>query len=892
MNDVELAKMLFGDNRTNASYATSTNASIIPGRTRTYSALALEDSHGGSVRVQVDGTVIGSSDGSVVLPTQAIVHAGDIVNVTVINGSPVVTGAAGWGDQVGDTIVAANAMIDNLEANKATVFALNAEIARIDELYTDYAHINDLVADKADITDLTAATARIDTLESTSATIEQLNVEKLRIDNLVATKADVEDLTAANAEIDRLSTSVAKIDEMSADTAKIHNLTADQLSAAVAYIESLSADDITAESLSADVAKIHNLTVDELAAASAYISDLLADNVTASSIIADHGEFETVKANAAKVANLTAQQLEADHATIESLDVNYAQVNLANVNNAWIQNGVVKDGAITNAMINDVSANKLTAGTIDAANITVTNLNASNITTGTLNGQRIGDGSLSLSKLDESVYTEGEVDTIVNGLNDRIDGAIETFTGTTVPTLNNTPASAWNTTKLRDQHVGDVYYVVNADSNQNGYCYRFTKSGSSYSWQLIKDSDVTAALSRLTTAEGKITTFDTDISTLKTDTGTLTTRTTTLETQMADAESQISTKVDTTTFNELKSDVDEQSSQITTLTTITTNNGLTTTTNITNTVNTVSQTAEGNASKIEDLETVNTSNGITSTTNISRRISSFEQDVDGFKKSISETYATVDDVQSITNRLDAAESNIVQNATSISAAVTKSEIYELDEETGEPTSTKLWDSAIDASAKRIVLNLESTYVTNDDLVKLEERFGSRLALSSSDLLLEISNKYATKESVDTYFRAYGDGLLICKKGQSVGSFLSANGAFDVVSITWNEDTPEIGEYPLTHVTGDTTTFGASNSAHVAIETVQDDEGNQTRRIGFYDGGELVAFMMGGLFYVENSMTLKSIRIGEDNPQTEEQEGWAWEYEDNTNVSFKWVGGGV
>ena len=398
--------------------------------------------------------------------------------------------------------------------------------------------------------------------------------------------AQVSEVVAEKADIVELNALTAHVGELEADTAKVHSLTAEQLAAATAYIAALTAENVTAASLVADVGKVHSLTAQELSAAAAYIAALDAGSVTAQDIIADHGDFGTVKANAAKVASLTAEQLSAatayiaalsagnvtaqqviaDHATVGSMDANYAQVNLANVNNAWIANGVIKDAAISNEMVGSLSANKLTAGTINGSVINVTNLNADNITAGTVNGQRIGQGSLSLDKLSEAVYTEGEVDSMLETMQAEIDGAIETWTGTVVPTLNNAPASGWTTTAERDKHVGDVYFVVNSQSQQDGYNYRFTKSGSTYSWQLIKDSDVTAALQRLETAEGKIEVFDEDISDIKTDTGSLKTRATNLETRMTTAEGDISTKVSTTTFNELSSTVDGNTQTITKLT--------------------------------------------------------------------------------------------------------------------------------------------------------------------------------------------------------------------------------------------------------------------------------------------------------------------------------------
>ena len=271
---------------------------------------------------------------------------------------------------------------------------------------------------------------------------------------------------------------------------------ATMLEADLAEIGVLTADSAVISELQAETAKVENVTAAQLEASTAYIGALQTGNVTAQNIIADK----------AKLAQIDTSQISADHAVINALDSNYAKIDLANVSNAWIDDGVIRDAAIGDAQIADISANKLTAGTINGSVINVTNLNATNITTGTINGQRLGEGSIALSKLSESVYTEGEVDSIVNNLNDRIDSAIETWTATAVPTLSNYPASSWDTDDEKAEHVGDICYVLNAGSETDGYTYRFAYDNSTgtYQWVLIKDNQVTAALQRLVDAEGDI----------------------------------------------------------------------------------------------------------------------------------------------------------------------------------------------------------------------------------------------------------------------------------------------------------------------------------------------------------------------------------------------------
>ena len=296
--------------------------------------------------------------------------------------------------------------------------------------------------------------------------------------------------------VDRLKARVVETELLIADKADIEDL-----EAATARIGDLEADHVSVNTLEAATARIETLEVDHVS-----IADFEVEQANIDSLQAATADIDTIRANSAKVQNLTAAQLEADHATIGTLDTTYMHVNMANADVAWISNGTIRDGAIVSAMINDVSANKLTAGTINGSVINVTNLNADNITAGTINGQRIGTGSLSLDKLSEDVYTESEVNDIVDDLNDRIDAQIETWTESHVPTLNNTPASAWTTNDLKAEHVGDICYVLNAGNDYDGYTYRFAydNSTSSYKWVLIKDNQVTAALGRLTTAEGKI----------------------------------------------------------------------------------------------------------------------------------------------------------------------------------------------------------------------------------------------------------------------------------------------------------------------------------------------------------------------------------------------------
>lgn len=315
----------------------------------------------------------------------------------------------------------------------------------------------------------------------------------------------------------------------------------------------------------------------------------------------------------------------------KALDAAYANIDFSNVKTQVVGTEIIKDSAITDAKISDLSANKITAGTFDASKATIINLNASSINTGELivggvklnitdntaeiDGSDIKDGTITLSGLSQDVK-------------DIIDGAIETFTTDSIPTLNNYPTSSWQENDY-DRHVGDIVYVINPASQADGFSYRFAKdSNGTYSWVLIKDSDVTKALQELITVQGDISglkafesTTTSWISNTDEELSSLKGRTTTLETD-------IGTKVDSSVFNEVKQTVDNNTASIT---------GLSTT-----------------VSKKADNSTVSA---------LAQRTSNVEQDLSGFKTTVSETYTTINDF----NALEIGGRNIIQNSETLSS---------------------------------------------------------------------------------------------------------------------------------------------------------------------------------------------------------------------------------
>lgn len=256
---------------------------------------------------------------------------------------------------------------------------------------------------------------------------------------------------------------------------------------------------IDATVLVTDMARIEALDVDAIAA-----DHIKVGSIDTNQLSADHAIIEDLDANYAHITNGVIDNATIGYADVDDLNAHYAAVDFANVSNSWIENGVIKQGAIGSAQISGLSASKITAGTINAGTVRVINLDAANITVGTLNGDRIGNNTLSLDKLADKVYTEDEIDSMLSAMSALIDSAIQTFTGTDVPLLTNYPAEDWNTNEIRAEHVGDIYYVVNAGAETNGYSYRFVydRTTDTYSWTLIQDTAITGALKRILTLEG------------------------------------------------------------------------------------------------------------------------------------------------------------------------------------------------------------------------------------------------------------------------------------------------------------------------------------------------------------------------------------------------------
>lgn len=95
-------------------------------------------------------------------------------------------------------------------------------------------------------------------------------------------------------------------------------------------------------------------------------------------------------------------------------------------------------------------------------------------------------------ELNERIDTQAqEFVEAVGGLQSQIDGAIESFFYEYNPTTSNVPASQWTTADEKNKHLNDTFTNL-----KTGRSWRWTKSGSSFSWVEITDTATVEALAK------------------------------------------------------------------------------------------------------------------------------------------------------------------------------------------------------------------------------------------------------------------------------------------------------------------------------------------------------------------------------------------------------------
>lgn len=215
-----------------------------------------------------------------------------------------------------------------------------------------------ILADKVDTADLNAANARIDVLVSDNVLIKnQLTADSADIDNLQANILEVHDRFTANE---------AVISDLEAT-----KLDADIADLTYATIKDLEVTNETVYNLKATYGDFADLTTEHFSAIDAVIDDLDVTYATITDLDVERARIDILEASSLYADSAIIKQLQADIADIDTLIFGSAsgtviQTSFANAVIAQLGNAQIKS-----AMIESVSADKITAGDIITNNVRV-----------------------------------------------------------------------------------------------------------------------------------------------------------------------------------------------------------------------------------------------------------------------------------------------------------------------------------------------------------------------------------------------------------------------------------------------------------------------------------------------------------------------------------------
>ena len=176
-------------------------------------------------------------------------------------------------------------------------------------------------------------------------------------------------------------------------------------------------------------------------------------------------------------------------------------------NGPFIMGATLEDGLLAAS----VTAANLVAGTIKSADGKTFFLDLDNgilkmqATEFAISGKSVDQIAKEQADSVLNDYTEAVTKDIAS-LQSQIDGSITTWFGNSVPTGENEPASNWTTNEIKNQHLGDLFYIVE-NEEQGGLVYRWALVNGVYSWHLVEDVEVAKALQQASeakdTADGK-----------------------------------------------------------------------------------------------------------------------------------------------------------------------------------------------------------------------------------------------------------------------------------------------------------------------------------------------------------------------------------------------------
>lgn len=286
----------------------------------------------------------------------------------------------------------------------------------------------------------------------------------------------------------------------------------------------------------------------------------------------------------------------------------------------------------------------------------------------------------------ETYVSNATYETDLNNIQGQIDGNIQTWSGTDVPTLKNEPASTWSDDE-KATHIGDIYY------DGNNHAYRFRVDSGVYSWQILTDTDVTKALSDSADAVSKANATDKKLLT------------------------------DYKTWSDTSSEIEQ------------TKNGI---------LQTVKDTYAESATVTDLSNNLKTNYSTTKDMN-----SAIKEKADEITLSVSETYSTKKTVEenlaTSKSYTDSVGSNTLESAksdaTSKANQAKSDAIADTDKKLTSYSTTEQMKSAIKESADKISLDVSKTYSTKEEVENIQVG-GRNLLVKTNQGKTKWANAYA------------------------------------------------------------------------------------------------------------------------------------------------------
>lgn len=310
----------------------------------------------------------------------------------------------------------------------------------------------------------------------------------------------------------------------------------------------------------------------------------------------------------------------------------------------------------------------------------------------------------------ETYVSNATYETDLNNIQGQIDGNIQTWSGTDVPTLKNEPASTWSDNE-KATHIGDIYY------DGNNHAYRFRVDSGVYSWQILTDTDVTKALSDSADAISKANATEKKLTT------------------------------DYKTWSDTSSEIEQ------------TKNGI---------LQTVKDTYAESATVTDLSNNLKTNYSTTKDMN-----SAIKEKADEITLAVSETYSTKKTVEenlaTSKSYADSVGSKTLESAktdaTSKANQAKSDAIADTDKKLTSYSTTEQMNAAIKTSADSITSTVSKTYSTKEEVANIQVGGRNLIAISTSiDNKRIIENYNYDNLYADTGFRT--SALISCKEGDS------------------------------------------------------------------------------------------------------------------------------